>query len=177
VSTHYRRGVRLGAMLLLLSLCATPLRAHAQAASGVWSTYLGGSGNDRVTGIIQSPVNRDIVVGGWTNSRDFPPRTGTGNDPARDAFLAVFTADGLIRGTPFIFGGAGEDLINAVAIGNQGQIYAVGMTRTADLSASFSNRYRSYGGLEDGFLARFSSDGAPEWIMYLTARDPRWPRA
>ncbi len=166
MSAHNCRGARLAATLLLLAFIATPRSAHAQAATRAWSTYLGGAGADRITGIVQSSTNGDAVAVGWTYSRDFPPSTGTGAGTTRDAFVAPFTTAGFLRMPPIIFGGTGEDIINAVALGAQGQIYVVGMTQTASMPG-FTNHYNNPIAGDAAFLARFSADGAGEWLMYL----------
>lgn len=166
MSAHNRLGARLAATLLLLAFIATPLSAHAQAATRAWSTYLGGAGADRITGIVQSSTNGDAVAVGWTYSRDFPSRGGTGADATRDAFVVPFTTAGFLRRSPIIFGGTGEDIINAVALGAQGQIYVVGMTQTASMPG-FTNHYHNRIAGDAAFLARFSADGTGEWLMYL----------
>lgn len=166
MSAHLRPGAGLSALLSLLAVTTATPPAHAQAATHKWSTYLGGSGTDRVTAIVQQPSNNDVVVAGFTNSRDFPTRGGTGVDTASDAFLAVLTQTGNVRGSAFIFGGSTEDTINAMALGDQGQIYVVGTTQTANMPG-ITTRYFSHAGAKDAFLARFTSGGVPEWIMYL----------
>lgn len=163
---HYRRGARLAAMLLLLACTATPLRAHGDAATRAWTTYLGGNAQDRITSIVQVPGSGTVVVGGWTDSPDFPPRTGTSTGTGRDAFVAIFASDGnTLAGAPFIFGGAGEDQINAVALSGQGYIYAVGTTQTANMPGFTTSG--NLAGPTAAFLARFRGDGTPDWLLYL----------
>jgi hypothetical protein len=167
VPAHIRRGATRAAMLLLLAVTATPLIAHAQAASRVWSTYVGHSGDDRVTGIAQAPISGRTVAVGVTNSRDFPPKMGTGSDSTNDAFVAVFALTGYpIRVPYFLFGGTGDDIINAVALGDGEQIYVVGKTQTANMPG-FSIPSGTVRGLDAAFLARLTKDGTPEWLMYL----------
>src|SRR5262249_18773772 len=86
------------------------LTAHASlteiAASGsalVYSSYLGGSGNDWGIGIALDPTGA-IVVSGGTSSRDFPITSGVVQSrlagapdlflPTGDAFLTRFAPDG-----------------------------------------------------------------------------------
>jgi Beta-propeller repeat len=167
MSAHNRRGARLAAMLLSLAFSATPLRAHAQATSATraWNTYLGGSGQDRVTSVVQDPANGNVVVGGWTQSNDFPPGRGTGTSTTKDAFVFVLNSSGGNVGLPVVFGGTGQDQVNAVAIGDQGQVYAVGSTQTTGMPG-----FAMYGGISGSnaaFLASFNAAGSPQWIMYL----------
>ena len=49
-------------------------RLAADGSKLRWSTYLGGSGDDRVRCIVGSPGGV-ITVCGWTNSNDFPVST------------------------------------------------------------------------------------------------------
>ena len=96
--------------------------------------YLGGSGTDRVSAIVQQPSNNDVVVAGFcTNSRDFPPRTGTGNDTARDAFLAVFTPGGLRARLPVHLRRHGRGHHQRRGPGRSEQMLAVGMTQTPNM--------------------------------------------
>ena len=166
MSAHYRPGARLAALLLLLALTATPLRAHAQAATRTWSTYLGGSGQERITSVVQVPSNGNVVVGGWTDSADFPPRSGPAGDLGRDAFVAIFASNGTMQGVPTLFGGAGDEQINAVAVDDQGQIYVVGTTQTSNMPG-FTVISGGVTGTDAAFLAALGTNGAPDWIMYL----------
>jgi hypothetical protein len=168
VSAHTVRGAGLAALLLPLVLLTVPSPARAQAASPQWSTYVGGSGVEVFYSIAQHPLTQDIVVGGVTDSAGLTPvtRAPTGVD----ALVSIFTKAGALRPNAdakhVVFGGTDFDQVTAVAIGSEGQIYAVGRTRSPSMP-DFPKVHRSHGGDFDAFVAELGPDGERRWFMYL----------
>jgi hypothetical protein len=147
-----------------------PLPAHAQAAAAkLWSTYVGGSGVEDISGIAQNATTGDVVAVGSTTSKDIPPCTGTGTLSFKDALVSIFSSTGTATSPCITFGGAAaDDAANAVAVGPSGDIYVVGTTRSSSIPLFGTNITGTYsGGGDDAFLARFTSTGAPVWFMYL----------
>ena len=113
----------------------------------VYSTYLGGSGNDStdvggmVTGIGVDPVGNVYITGG-TRSNDFPVINAI-QSTFGGAFIAGINAggDALIYST--YFGGVEEVWGAGVAVDSQGSAYVAGRTWSR-LSITPAAAYRSY---------------------------------
>lgn len=83
----------------------------------VWSTFLGGEGNDRSTGIARS-IGGDIYITGYTSSKDFPAMVG-----AYDA-----SPDGSPTAFVLKVSGDGSKLYYATFIGGEGGSWGMGIT-------------------------------------------------
>lgn len=99
----------------------------------VFSTYLGGGGNDEGDGIAVDSTG-NVLVTGQTASTDFPlanPRQST-RQGATDAFVTKFAAGG----TPLIYstylGGGNVEIGRSIAVDSSGNAYIAGDTSSAD---------------------------------------------
>ena len=110
----------------------------------VFSTYLGGSGDDAIAAIAVDAAGR-INVAGSTASADFPTTPGavqftyaggadTEGEPLMDAFFVRLTADGSSLRSGTFLGGSGGDSGNGVAVGPDGDTYVAGATSSSDFS-------------------------------------------
>jgi gliding motility-associated-like protein len=102
-----------------------------------WSSYLGGSGDDRILAVITTE-GAEAIVTGYTESQNFPT---TNNDDAvrasfqggeEDAFLSIFSDAGDVRYSGYIGGSnidVGRNLSYHTSTAN---LYVVGRTRSAD---------------------------------------------
>ena len=119
-------------------------------------TYLGGSGDDQVTGLGFDSRAR-LVVCGSTSSPDFPlvrPVQAT-QGGASDAFLAVFaTGDNTLEYSTY-FGGSGDEEGLSVAW-NFEELALAGRTSSENLPVKEALQPRPGGG-EDGFLLHLNS--------------------
>lgn len=132
----------------------------------LYSTYLGGSGNDRVTGIAVDARDRVYVSGvtdspGWSKLRlDHIGRLG-----ASDGFVVRF--DMKSRGTPsgIRIGGSGDESLDAISLDPKGDIYVVGSTNSLNFPVRGINRAQ----LGGAFVTKLSGEGfgagtrAPIW--------------
>jgi len=97
----------------------------------VYSTYLGGSGEDRPSGLAVDAEGNAVVVGS-TESLDFPTK-----DPfqlrggAWDAFITELSPTGELIFSTYL-GGGRNDFANAIAIGSSGNFYIVGTTESTN---------------------------------------------
>lgn len=124
--------------------CADAFVAEISDSGGtpIYSTYIGGNGDDAATAIAVS--NGKAYVTGRTDSSNFPsvhplqPAGGgtcsTDNPDVTsacdDGFLTELPPDG---GTPIVstpIGGVADDVVEDVAIGNDGSVYLAGTTQS-----------------------------------------------
>jgi hypothetical protein len=123
----------------------------------VFSTYIGGSGANDSGGAIAIDSAGSAYVTGWTDGGDFPVLNATQTSPGGgvDAFVLKIspTNYGLVYST--YFGGAGEDLGNAIAVDSFGAAYVGGRTNSGNLPV-LSAPYASPRGGEDGFVLKIA---------------------
>jgi hypothetical protein len=131
----------------------------------VYSTYLGGSGDDR-PGAIAVDTTGNIYIAGSTDSTDFPSTT-------QGSFLAgnthVFVAKLDPTGSNLIYadilGGNSEDDGYALALDASNNIYVTGSTASSDFPTV--NPFQgTYPGGFDAFLTKISPDGSS--LLYST---------
>eukprot|EP00899_Mesostigma_viride_P006205 jgi/Mesvir1/15586/Mv03202-RA.5 len=96
----------------------------------VFSTFIGGSGDDRATAVALVPSDLSVVIVGHTTSVDFPT-TASGPQLRQagryDGFIVHMSADGApLLGT--YLGGERDDFLDAVAITNNNVVWAGGLT-------------------------------------------------
>ena len=86
-------------------------KVHATGETLVYSTYLGGSGEDRISASHGIAVDTDggVYVTGHTRSADFPNTYGQHLNGPWDAFVAQLNPQGTALGYAVFLGGAGGD--------------------------------------------------------------------
>ncbi|MFN0150006.1 MAG: hypothetical protein ACKVU1_04730 [bacterium] len=129
----------------------------SQGEALVYSTLLGGSSDDNVTGVTLAGLD-NAVVAGWTGSPNFPATFGafdTSHNGGSDAFVSRLNAAGSAFVYSTFLGGADEDLANAVASSGQGAALVVGNTSSNGFPTSASAFDRTWNGALDGFAASF----------------------
>lgn len=109
------------------------------AGAVLYSTFLGGNGDDRALGIAVDAAGLAWVAG-TTGSTDFPlvgglQATNAGGAPqgagvceGGDAFIARLNEDGSALGFSTYLGGPGVDIARAIAIDSAGNVYLSGQT-------------------------------------------------
>jgi len=146
----------------------------------VYSTYLGGSGNEnRITGLgsgsqlktagIAVDSQSNVYITGYTDSTDFT--TVNGFQPVStgsvDAFVAKINPAGnsLVYAT-YIGGPGAVDRGFDIAVDERGAAFVVGRTQAAGfpLRNTFQHELR---GNEDGFVLKLDPNGSLEWSTYL----------
>ena len=136
--------------------------AASGAASLVYSTYLGGSGEDQGFGIAVDAANNAYVTG-RTKSIDFPTAGGpyqgaSGGD--YDAFLAKLNAAGSALSYATYFGGSGYEDGYGIALGSSNRVYVVGTTFSSNLPTTPGAFQPAFGGLNDAYLAKLDPAAA-----------------
>ena len=140
----------------------------------VYSTYIGGSGNDGARSIGVSNNQLTPYITGYTWSTDFPvwnPAQGF-NAGGEDAFLVRFNsdADALVFST--YIGGAGgaadtPELALAVALDPFNNVYVAGTTSSTNFPVYFAYQTTHGGGGQDAWLRKIDSGGTLVYSTYL----------
>jgi len=136
----------------------------ADGSSLVYGTYLGGSGFDTAGDVAVDSTGRPVVVG-TTDSTDFPTSPGAfqsslgGSAGLGDCFVAKLssTAGSLVFGT--YLGGDAVDEGFAVDVDDADGALVTGIARSSNFPTTPGAFDQTYGGSEDAFVARISSDG------------------
>lgn len=146
----------------------------------LWSTYLGGSGDDSAGGVAINATG-DIFVTGTTTSADFPASGafgatiggGTcGVSTCSDAFVAKLTASGGLVWSAFL-GGSGHDQGLAIAVDEDGNALVTGQTRSTNFPSTGGFDTTHGGGTcfsspcSDAFVTKVSGAGALLWSTFL----------
>lgn len=125
----------------------------------IWSTYLGGDGDDAVYSIdVDSSYN--IIVCGGTNSTNFPTTPGvfqpTYGGGSADGFISKisYNGDRLISST--YYGSSAYDQIYFVRTGKHDQVFIYGQTKADGSTMIYNANYNTPGA--GNLLSRFSPD-------------------
>ena len=140
------------------------------ASQVVFSTYLGGTGNDSARGVAVDSSNR-IYLTGNTSSSDFPTQSAQqstfGGGPF-DGFAASLNNAGTGFNYSTYLGGSGADGGNGVAIDSNGNASLVGQTVSPDFPTSASALQSTYGGgNSDAFVTKLDLTGTSVYSTYL----------
>lgn len=134
----------------------------------LWSTYLGGDGDDILYGVAVDP-DGDLYVCGSTTSDTHLAHGDHLHQPHRigdsDAFLAKFDDHGAILWSTY-FGGAGHDACLALAAHGD-RVHITGRTTSPDRIATPGAFQRDYSGDGDAFVAAFDDHGQRLWGTYF----------
>lgn len=133
------------------------------AAQLVYSTHVGGSGDDRAFGI--SAAGGRIAVGGFSDSTDLPLQnayagSNQGGTTGYDAYVAILDpsksgAAQLAYGS--YFGGSGDDRCYDLHLDADGVLTLTGETYSKDLPTTADAMDRSLGGSADLYVARLDT--------------------
>lgn len=165
-------------VLILLSL---PLTVLSQPMYQIqFSGFIGGSGYEQVRDIT-TDCQGNIYVTGGTSSLDFPVTNGSYLKKGKytmDVFVMKFSSEGkLIWST--LFGGPEYDRAYAIEVDSAGAVYIAGRAGHS-LPTTECSFQMWFGGDEDpnplygeqdGFIAKFSPNGEPDWCSYFGAAD------
>lgn len=127
----------------------------------LFSTFLGGSGDDWGQGIAVDP-NGNIYVTGYTMSTDYPLTASAyqlGNLGNADGFVSKLSPDGSRLLYSTYLGGTGSDQGSALAADAAGNVYVTGWTTSTQFPGASSLGFqRTYGGgLTDCFVVKLDT--------------------
>ena len=140
----------------------------------VYSTYLGGTDYD-IGREIDVDSSGDAYIVGETASNDFPtqnPHQGTYMG-LTDAFVTKLAPPGnsLIFST--YFGGTSHDYGSGIDVDSSGIAYITGTTYSSDFPTA-NPLYPNLHGIQDAFVAKFSSTGTLMYSTYLGGSGWEW---
>lgn len=123
----------------------------------LWSTYYGGTGDERGWGVATDALGNAYLTG-RTNSTSGIASGGFQNTNFGnyDAFLVTFSASGNRLGATY-FGGTNGEWAYSPAIDASGMIYLPGFTFSTSGMASGGFQNTFAGGIYDAYLAKFTS--------------------
>lgn len=137
--------------------------AKVNSAGGqlIYSSFLGGSGQDIGNGIAVDPTGIANVIG-QTASTNFPTAnpfqsTYAGNT---DAFVTRFVPSGCAPLFSTYFGGHSTDIGTGIAVDSSGNAYVTGQTSSNDFPMQ-SPFQATTGGDSDAFIARMNTFSGP----------------
>ncbi len=129
----------------------------------VYSTYLGGSGNDESTGVTVDS-NHNVYVIGYTSSPNFPTYNPfqNNNNPVgtnfTDAFISKLNPTGSALVYSTYLGGSTNDFSSAITVDSSGNAYAVGGTNSINFP-THNPLQANMAGAGDIFLAKLTPTG------------------
>jgi hypothetical protein len=130
----------------------------------VYSTYLGGTGDDEGKGIVVDSSS-NAYVAGLTSSTNFPPASAlqAANGGGNDAFVTKINAAGSALVFSTYLGGSGADVANSIALDSTNNVYVVGSTTSTNFPTQ--NAYQPScsscsAGSSDAFVTKINSSGS-----------------
>lgn len=137
----------------------------------LYGTYLGGRDDDAASAIALDPSGA-MCLSGVSTSSDFP---GVGpvrpaNGGNSDAFVVKIAPSGASLQVSAFLSGSGFDAATSIAVDAAGNMYIAGATTSYDLNV-VRPLQAVYGGTIDGFVAKFSPQGIPQYSTFLGGSD------
>ena len=131
-----------------------------------YSTYLGGSAEDRATGIAVD-ADGNAYVGGYTYSTNFPTSAPfqAASAGAPDAFVAKLNPTGSALVYSTYLGGTSSDTAYGIAVDSGGAAYLTGSTFSAGFPTAAPIQ-ASLKGTTDGFITKLNQAGSA--LVYST---------
>jgi hypothetical protein len=150
-------------------------KLNAAGTALIYSTYLGGSGDDRADisdndqGLSSLAVDEtgNAYITGTTRSLDFPIRNAyqTTNHGSPDAFVAKVNSTGSALVYSTYVGGSGEDFGFRIALDSIGNAFVTGRTTSSNFPTQHALQSSNRGG-SDAFVAKLSPTGSA--LVYST---------
>ena len=157
-------------------------KLNSSGSAIVYATYIGGIGDDAVTGIAVDALGQAYVTGSTSSPNFFTTPgafqrsfVGPGFLPLTqdvlfgEAFYVQLSADGSTIQYATMLGGTGDEIGTAIALDPSGSVWITGVTSSRDLpitSDALQSKFTG-GGTYDGFLFQFDSSGKRVFGTYL----------
>ncbi len=136
----------------------------------LYSTYLGGSGNDIINGIYTTPSGYVYFVGETTSS-DFPTTTGSYDSTfngGQDVCFGKLSPAGITLVYSSYIGGQSTDRGISIDVDIHDYVYIAGYTASSNYPTTTGAYDVTFnGGTYDGFVTKFGTPALPvEWIDF-----------
>ncbi|EMI18983.1 Pentaxin, partial [Rhodopirellula maiorica SM1] len=139
------------------------LKLDSSGSSILYGSYIGSNlSNDSAYGVAVNDSGQAYVTGvatgsitSLTTASSYQSTFGGG----RDAFLAVFSADGSSIDYGTYFGGSASDEAKDIAIDDSGAAYITGVTSSTDMGVTGNAFQSTNGGGQDVFVAKINPLG------------------
>ncbi|MEO7650815.1 MAG: SBBP repeat-containing protein [Bryobacteraceae bacterium] len=138
-------------------------KINAAGSARVYSTYLGGRGDDVGQSIAVDGVGNAYVTGS-SDSTNFPtsnPLQATYLGGGSDAFVAKINNTGSALSYSTYLGGYAQDTGYGVAVDGAGNAYVAGLTSSGNFPVITPIQGTYGGGIADAFILSISPSGAP----------------
>ena len=135
---------------------------NADGSALVYSTYLGGIGDESANGIALDSAG-GVYVAGSTESGDFPTTAAafqTGFGGRSDCFVTKLSANGSALLYSTYIGGTGFDECTGIALDGLGKAYVVGNTQSVDFQTTANAFQTTLSGPADALVTVVTADGS-----------------
>jgi hypothetical protein len=120
----------------------------------LFSTFLGGSGDDEAKSIKYLGTTGSIIVGGSVTSGDFP--VGSVKEfnysALSDGFIVQLSFEGKTCQYLSYIGGTSEDQVSSLTISKNKDVYFTGNTLSSDIPTTSNAKFRQFNGSQDAFV-------------------------
>jgi hypothetical protein len=147
-------------------------KLNAMGTALVYSTYIGGSGDDVGYGIAVDGSGSAYVMG-WTISSDYDVTAGvfqTSNGGSSDVFVTKLNATGTALVYSTYIGGSSFDEGYGIAVDGSGSAYVTGLTYSSDYDVTAGAFQTSNGGGLDVFVTKLWPGALPIQSITLTGQ-------
>ena len=124
----------------------------------VWSTRLGGGGDDQAFGVTADSFG-NVYVTGDTTSANFPTVGGSTLAGGVDAFVTKIDANGQFILYSAFIGGTGTDAGRGIAVDSNFNAYLTGFTNSTDFPTTSGAFQESPQGDFDAFVVKLNPGG------------------
>jgi hypothetical protein len=139
------------------------------AGACVWTSYVGGTGDDNINDMAVAPDGTLALAGRTTGA--FPVTAGAAQPAfgggSGDVFAARMTAAGAALPYATYLGGTSFEDARGIAVDPAGALLVSGVTQSADFPVAGAAQPAYGGGLVDGFVAKLAAGGALSWSTFL----------
>ena len=137
-------------------------KLDAAGSALIYSTFLGGSGDDFGQAIAVDAAGAAYVTG-FTYSTDFPTPPGAFDSThagSADVFVTKLDAAGATLAYSTFLGGANDDIGRGIAVDAAGDAFVAGYTFSSDFPATAGAYHTIFNGSADAFVTKLDSAGA-----------------
>lgn len=144
-------------------------KLNAAGSALIYSTYLGGGGEDFGQSIALDGAG-NVFLTGYTQSTDFPMTVGaldtTHPNVDSDAFIAKLNSSGSALVYSTFLGNTGDDYGYGIDVDGSGNVFVTGLTYSSAFSTTTGAYDTTYNGAGDAFVSRLNAAGSA--LIYST---------